>query len=164
MSAASPPPRPLDDAECRHLLGTATIGRISFTAGALPTIDPVPFALHAGQVIIPARRSSPLVQAIRGAVVAFGVDCFDPETETGWSVTVVGPSTVLGDPGAVGALRVAGLPDRWTDADRCLITVQVGLLSGWRADERSHGGPDRIREPSAPRGTVRSSDGEEAPG
>jgi hypothetical protein len=164
VSAPGRPPRQLDDAECRHLLGTATIGRISFTAGALPAIDPVPFALHAGQVIIPARRGSPLVRAIQGAVVAFGVDCFDPDTETGWSVTVVGPSKVLGDPGALAAPGVAGLPDRWTDADRCLITVQLGLLRGWRADERNQGEPDRTPEPSAPRGTVRSSDGEEAPG
>ena len=164
MSTPGRPPRQLDDAECRRLLATATIGRISFTAGALPAIDPVPFALHAGQVIIPARRGSPLVQAIRGAVVAFGVDCFDPDTETGWSVTVVGPSRVLGDPGAVGALPVAGLPDRWTAADRCLITVQVGLLRGWRSGERNRGGRDRTPEPSAPRSTVRSSGGEEAPG
>ncbi len=164
MSAPGFPPRPLDDAECRHLLGTATVGRISFTAGALPAIDPVPFALQAGQVIIPARRGSPLVQAIRGTVVAFGVDCFDPATETGWSVTVVGPTRVLDDPGVVGALGVSGLPDRWTDTDRCLVTVQVGLLRGWRAGERNHGGPGRTPEPSAPRSTVPSSDGEEAPG
>jgi hypothetical protein len=150
--------RPLDDAECRRLLGTATVGRISFTEGALPAIAPVPFALHDEQVLIPARRDSPMVRAVTGAVVAFGVDSFDPRTETGWSVTVVGPSRLLGDPGALGAaLSGASLPGPWTSPDRCLITVQVGLLRGWRAEQQTDGEPHRTPQPSAPRDTVRSS-------
>ena len=151
-------PRPLDDAECRRLLGTATVGRISFTDGALPAIAPVPFTLHDEQVLIPARRDSPMVRAVSGAVVAFGVDSFDPCTETGWSVTVIGPSRLLGDPGALVALAGAHLPGRWTYPDRCLITVQVGLLRGWRAEDRTDGEAHRSPQPSAPRSAVRSSD------
>jgi uncharacterized protein len=135
-SIPRPGPVELDEAECRRLLATATIGRISFTDGALPAIVPVPFALHEGQVFIPAEPSSRMVAAVRGAVVAFGVDSFDPRTETGWSVTVVGPSRVVGDQHRLEVLRGAGLSGRWTAPDRRLITVQVGLLRGWRARER----------------------------
>lgn len=155
---AGRPLRSLDEAECRRLLGTATVGRISFTEGALPAIVPVPFALHDEQVLISARRDSPMVRAVRGAVVAFGVDSFDPDTETGWSVTVVGPSRLLVDQGGLGALTGARLPGRWTYPDRCLITVQVGLLRGWSADERNHDETRRSPEPSASRGAVPSSD------
>ena len=72
-----------------------------------------------------------MVAAVRGAVVAFGVDSYDPGTETGWSVTVVGPSRVLVDPEQF-VRRPRGRPARtWADPGRCLITVQVGLLRGW---------------------------------
>jgi hypothetical protein len=103
-----------------------------------------------------------MVRAVRGAVVAFGVDSFDPDTETGWSVTVVGPSRLLGDPGGLGALAGAALPGRWTFPDRCLITVQVGLLRGWRAGDRDREA-HRDAEASAPWITVPSSNTEEVP-
>jgi hypothetical protein len=127
-------PVELDEAECRHLLATATVGRISFTDGALPAIAPVRFALNEGQVLIPTSDGSAMVGAVRGAVVAFGVDSFDPVTGTGWSVTVVGPSRVLRDPLRLGSLAGAGLPEGWTGPGRILIAVQVGLLRGWRTD------------------------------
>jgi hypothetical protein len=52
-------------------------------------------------------------------------------TETGWSVTVVGPSRVVSDPEEVKTLRGRGLPDRWLGPGRCLIRVHVGLVRGW---------------------------------
>jgi hypothetical protein len=130
--APLPVPVELDEVECRRLLATATVGRISFTDDALPAMVPVPFALAEGQVLIPAQDGDAMVAAVRGAVVAFGVDSFDPATETGWSVTVVGPSRVLGDPARLTALSRAGLPQHWTGPGRRLVAVQVGLLRGWR--------------------------------
>ena len=135
----------LDDAECRRLLGTATVGRITFTDGALPAIVPVPFVLHDGQVLIPAETASAMVTAVRGAIVAFGVDSFDPGTQTGWSVTVVGPSRVLPAPRGVERLPAACLPDRWSGPGRSLVSVQVGRLRGWRR-ERDPG----VLYPSSP--------------
>lgn len=131
-SAPVPGSVALDEAECRRLLATATVGRISFTHGALPAIVPVPFALHAGQVLVPAVDGSAMVSAVRGAIVAFGVDSFDPRTETGWGVTVVGPSWVLRDLHRLVGLTRDALPVVWTGPGRCLIAVQVGLLRGWR--------------------------------
>jgi nitroimidazol reductase NimA-like FMN-containing flavoprotein (pyridoxamine 5'-phosphate oxidase superfamily) len=61
-------PVALDDAECRRLLATVAVGRLGFTDGALPAILPVPFAVHEGHVVIPARAGSSVVAAVRGAV------------------------------------------------------------------------------------------------
>jgi hypothetical protein len=130
-------PAILDDAECRRLLMTATIGHLGFTDGALPVIVPVPFALHGQHVVIPTHRSSPMVTAVRGAVVAFEVDSYDPGTETGWSVTVIGPSHVVGDLDEVMRSAAIGLPPQWTRPDRSFIFVELGLLRGWRAASRS---------------------------
>jgi uncharacterized protein len=125
----------LAEAECRELLGTARTGRLGFTDGALPAILPVPFALRDGQVVIPARRSSPVVSAVRGAVVAFQVDSYDAATRTGWSVTVVGPTRLIGVPEDVAALEELGLSSPAPTPDRCYIAVQLGLLRGWRSSE-----------------------------
>ena len=122
-------------AECRQLLGTAGIGRLGFTDGALPAILPVPFAVRDGQVVIPARRGSAVVSAVRGAVVAFEVDSFDAETRTGWSVTVIGPTRLLSPPQDVDLLEELRSAPRPPAPDRCYITVQLGLLRGWRMSE-----------------------------
>jgi len=43
----------LDGAECRRLLATASMGRIAFTEGAMPAIQPASFAVSGGDVLIP---------------------------------------------------------------------------------------------------------------
>ena len=48
----------LDEAECRRLLGTASIGRIAFTEGAMPAIQPASYALRGEDVFIPTGLSS----------------------------------------------------------------------------------------------------------
>jgi nitroimidazol reductase NimA-like FMN-containing flavoprotein (pyridoxamine 5'-phosphate oxidase superfamily) len=122
----------LDAEECRRLLGSAVIGRLAYTEGALPAIQPVHFTMHDGQVLIPTRVGSKLAAASRGAVVAFEVDEFDTRTRTGWNVTVVGPAQVLGDPAEVAALEALGIR-AWAPADRpCFITVDLALVRGRR--------------------------------
>src|SRR5690349_23146918 len=101
--------RELDEEECRELLGTAVIGRIAFTEGALPAIQTVHFTLLGGHVYIPTRPGSKVAAATRNAVVAFQADDFDAETRVGWSVTTVGPSRLITRPDDVEALRALGL-------------------------------------------------------
>ena len=123
----------LDDAECRRLLTTATIGRLGFTDGALPAIVPVPFALHDDSVLIPTRRDSGVARAVRGAVVALQVDSYRDVAGPGWSVTVVGPARLLSDPRGVDGLDGLNLFPPSSDPARCYITVRAGLIRGWRA-------------------------------
>ncbi len=121
----------LDDAECRRLLGTARVGRLGFTHGALPAILPVPFTVHDDCVRIPVQEGNWLVDAVRRSVVAFAVDSYDVVHRTGWGVTVVGPA--LWTLGAVpvtpstGSREPAGPP-----LPGHAILVQMGLLRGWR--------------------------------
>ena len=125
----------LSEAECRQLLDTAGTGRLGFTDGALPAIEPVPFAVRDGQVVIPARRGSAFVSAVRGAVVAFEVDSYDAATMTGWSVTVVGWTRLISAPEVVAALEETRVIPRVPAPERCYIAVQLGLLRGWRIAE-----------------------------
>jgi hypothetical protein len=126
----------LDEAECRRLLGRAVVGRLGFTEGALPAIQPVPFAVAEGEIVIPTRQGSKVAVASQGAIVAFEVDEFDPADRTGWNVTVVGPSRVITDAGAVRALDELGARP-WPPADTCCyIAVRIRLLRGRRIRRR----------------------------
>jgi nitroimidazol reductase NimA-like FMN-containing flavoprotein (pyridoxamine 5'-phosphate oxidase superfamily) len=111
---------PLDREDCLKLLATKEIGRLAYTQGALPAVRPVSFRLHGDEVLIPARLGSPLLDAVRGAVVAFEADDYDETTRSGWTVTVLGPSRVLDR-------RRRELPLAGT----CLIAVSPGLVRGW---------------------------------
>jgi hypothetical protein len=122
----------LDEAECLRLLPTVSIGRIGYTEGALPAIQPVSFAVIGGQVLIPTRTGSKVAAASRGAVVAFEVDSFDAGGRTGWNVTVVGPSRLVRDPAEVAALHELGLTPWVPWPERAYIAVQISLLHGRR--------------------------------
>ncbi|MQA34650.1 pyridoxamine 5'-phosphate oxidase family protein [Modestobacter roseus] len=122
----------LSDAECRRLLATAAIGRIAYTEGALPAIQPVSFAVVGAEVVIPTRRGSKVAAASRGAVVAFEVDEHDRTDRTGWNVTVVGASRLITDPVEVAALDVTGAR-AWAPADEpCYVAIGMTLLRGRR--------------------------------
>jgi uncharacterized protein len=126
----------LDEAECRRLLATTQAGRLGFTDAALPAIDPVSFTVEDGHVLIPARMGSPVVDAVRGSVVALQADTYDPDARTGWSVTVVGPSRIITHPGKVPDLHGMGASARPALLDSCYISIQMGLLRGWRMTSR----------------------------
>lgn len=74
---------------CRDKLGAATMGRLGVSIDALPVVLPVSFALDGDSIVIRAEPGR-LSAAINDAVVAFEVDHFDPERESGWSVHVQG--------------------------------------------------------------------------
>jgi uncharacterized protein len=122
----------LDEAQCLSLMGTVPLGRIAFTEGALPAVQPVAFALGDGEVFIPTHRGSRVAAASRGAVVAFEVDEFDAGARTGWNVTVIGASRVISDPAEVRRLDELGVQP-WAPADaHCYIGIQTRLLRGRR--------------------------------
>jgi len=121
----------LSECEARRLLTTVAIGRLAFTTAALPDIQPVSFALHDGQVVIPARRGSRLVDAVRGAVVAFQADAYDAR-RNGWSVTVVGASRVVTDPVHVTELNALYAAPGATTPNRCYVAVALQLVRGYR--------------------------------
>ena len=122
----------LNEEECRELLGTAVIGRLAFTEGALPAVQPVHFTLLGGHVFIPTRPGSKVAAATANTVVAFEADDFDPRTKTGWSVTTVGPSRLLTDPDEIDALEALGLRPWAPTPHRCYIAVRTSIWHGRR--------------------------------
>jgi uncharacterized protein len=124
--------RELSEEECRELLGTAVIGRIAFTEGSLPAVQPVHFTLLGEHVYIPTRPGSKVAAAVANTVVAFEADHFDPTTKTGWSVTTIGPSRLLTDDDATAALDALGLRPWASTPHRCYIAVRTSIWHGRR--------------------------------
>ena len=122
----------LEDGECLALLSTATIGRIAFTEGALPAIQPVSFTVDGGEIIVPTQQGSKVAAASRGSVVAFEVDDYDVPGRTGWNVTVVGTSRLISEPAAVRTLDALGARAWAPTGDRCYIAIGIRLIRGRR--------------------------------
>jgi uncharacterized protein len=122
----------LDRDECLRLLASATLGRIGFTSGALPTVLPVNFHLDGERILVRTGRGSKLDAALQNAVVAFEVDDFDPIYHSGWSVAVTGVATEISDPAEGDAARRKPVA-RWAPAgDAALLAISTEVVSGRR--------------------------------
>ena len=122
----------LDETECRELLATASIGRIAFTEGAMPAIQPASFALRGEDVVIPTGLGSKMAAGSRGAVVAFEVDDYDLVERTGWNVTVIGPSRLISDPDQVRTLDALGARPWAPASTHCYIALRMAVVRGRR--------------------------------
>jgi nitroimidazol reductase NimA-like FMN-containing flavoprotein (pyridoxamine 5'-phosphate oxidase superfamily) len=119
-------PRP----ECLRLMAEADIGRIVFTAGALPAIQPVNYLLADNEVIYRTANGAKLAAATRNSVVAFEVDEIDPETHTGWSVVAIGPCHEITDPDQLAGLATQ-LPNPWaTNHTGHTIAIEIEKITG----------------------------------
>jgi hypothetical protein len=76
--------------ECLQLLGTASMGRVALSIGALPVVLPVGFALVDEDVVFRSLIDEKLSAPGVDIVLAFQVDHFGAATESGWSVLVQG--------------------------------------------------------------------------
>jgi len=120
--------------ECLALMASVPVGRIIYTRRALPAVELVNFALDEGDIVIRTDRSGKLAAATRGTVVAFEVDQLDLAGQAGWSVTAVGPSREVTDPGELARLRTIGLRP-WAPGDRDhFIRISPVMLNGRRLD------------------------------
>jgi nitroimidazol reductase NimA-like FMN-containing flavoprotein (pyridoxamine 5'-phosphate oxidase superfamily) len=118
--------------ECLTLMASVPVGRIIYTRRALPAVELVNFALDHGDIVIRTDRSGKLAAATRGAVVAFEADQLDLAGQSGWSVTAVGPSSEVTDPGELARLRTIGLR-AWAPGERDhFIRISPVMLNGRR--------------------------------
>ena len=117
---------------CLTLMASVPVGRIIYTRRALPAVELVNFTLDHGDIVIRTDRSGKLAAATRGAVVAFETDQVDPAGQTGWSVTAVGPSSEVTDPGELARLATIGLR-AWAPGERDhFIRISPVMLNGQR--------------------------------
>ena len=122
----------LSRGECLTLLASVPVGRIIYTRRALPAVELVNFAFDGGDIVIRTDGSGKLAAATRGAVVAFEADQVDLADQSGWSVTAIGPSREVTDPGELARLRTLGLRS-WAPGERDhFIRISPVMLNGRR--------------------------------
>ncbi|MBO0830235.1 MAG: pyridoxamine 5'-phosphate oxidase family protein [Streptosporangiales bacterium] len=121
----------LDREECMRLLASVPVGRLVFTTGGLPAIQPVNFALEGVRILFRTREGSKLVAIRAGTVVGFEVDEIDASAGVGWSVTVVGEARILAEPEA--ARYRDGAVTTWASGARDeIVAISTPLVTGRR--------------------------------
>ena len=120
----------LTDAQCFELLGRVHIGRVGVSVGALPAIFPVNFCFSQGSVYFLTGEGTKLRAALRGAVVAFEVDEFDPSNDTGLSVLIVGRATEISDVATRSRVLAEGLRPSAGGERQHLVQLSTDLISG----------------------------------
>jgi nitroimidazol reductase NimA-like FMN-containing flavoprotein (pyridoxamine 5'-phosphate oxidase superfamily) len=88
----------LDRAECLRRLASVAVGRIGFLREGEVIVLPVNHVVHGEDVTFRTTWGSKLQTAADGEQVAFEVDSFHLDSETGWSVLVRGTTSIVEDP------------------------------------------------------------------
>jgi nitroimidazol reductase NimA-like FMN-containing flavoprotein (pyridoxamine 5'-phosphate oxidase superfamily) len=118
--------------ECLRLMASVSVGRIIYTRRALPAVELVNFAFDHGDIIVRTDGGGKLAAATRHSVVAFEVDCLDAAQRTGWSVTAIGQSREVTEPGDIARMQQIGLSS-WADGPRNhFIQITPEILNGRR--------------------------------
>jgi len=84
--------------QCLKLLASCRVGRVGTSIGALPVILPVNYVVLDNGVLFRTAAGTKLDAAVRGLVVAFEADAYDPDGRAGWSVLLVGKASEVSDP------------------------------------------------------------------
>jgi nitroimidazol reductase NimA-like FMN-containing flavoprotein (pyridoxamine 5'-phosphate oxidase superfamily) len=118
--------------ECLRLLGTATIGRLGLTTGALPTVLPINFRLVGDKIVFRTSVGSKLDAATQNAVVAFEVDEMDPLWHSGWSVVVTGVAREVTEPDELAALPTTHIPHWASKSSDRVVEITTEMITGRR--------------------------------
>jgi Pyridoxamine 5'-phosphate oxidase len=120
--------------ECMRLLSCVSLGRIVFTAHALPAVRLVSHLIDGDHVIVRADRNASITSeltATAGTVVAYEADAVDAAQHLGWSVTLVGVAHQVTDPDEAAAFRRA--LRHWADGEKDqIISIHAGMVTGFR--------------------------------
>ncbi len=128
------------------LLDSVSVGRIVFTARALPAIRPVCHLVDGDHIFIRTDRDAAITSELRaedGTVVAYEADVIDPADHLGWSVIVVGVARRVTDPD-VADLYLRLLRPWVSGAKDQVIDIGADIVTGFRlvADRASPVGLD----------------------
>ncbi|MEU6864449.1 pyridoxamine 5'-phosphate oxidase family protein [Streptomyces sp. NPDC046876] len=108
---------PLDEDECRTLLGTYGVGRIAVFTPDGPAVLPVNY-LVAGSDIAFRTAVDALAARAAGTEVAFEIDNIDDVTAGGWSVLAVGELQAVTDPEEIRHLTATARSQPWAGGPR----------------------------------------------
>jgi nitroimidazol reductase NimA-like FMN-containing flavoprotein (pyridoxamine 5'-phosphate oxidase superfamily) len=122
----------LDRSECLRLLATVPVGRLIFTAGALPTVKMMNFVLAGDMIVLRTAPGTAAARKAAGSVVAFEADTVDAATSSGWSVTVTGWAALVTDVRVLAAYSALPLVP-WAPGERDLfVTIRTDVVLGQR--------------------------------
>jgi hypothetical protein len=128
----------LERDECLRRLGSATLGRLGLTSGALPAVLPVNFWFDGEQILIRTSAGTKLEAATRDSVVAFEIDEIDPVSHTGWSVMVQGMARHVTDPAELERIRDLPLA-RWAPGGGGhIVAIRPEIVSGREIHPAAH--------------------------
>lgn len=91
--------------QCLRLLRRRTVGRVVLTIDGCPAAFPVNFGLLDDDVVFRSAAGTKLAAASDGTVLGFQVDRIDPVLQSGWSVLLQGPASVMTDPAEIERAR-----------------------------------------------------------
>lgn len=119
----------LDHSESMRRLATHSVGRIVYTAAALPVVHPVNFIVEDHSIVICTNSESKLAAAGREEIVAFEVDEIDAKSKAGWSVVVTGRAHEITD--GVDVARFGKLLQSWIP-DVCdrFVAIRTEIVTG----------------------------------
>jgi nitroimidazol reductase NimA-like FMN-containing flavoprotein (pyridoxamine 5'-phosphate oxidase superfamily) len=80
----------LDRHACDRLLESTAVGRVAFVADGDVVILPINYRYHDGTIVFRTTTGAKLEAAGRRSAVAFEIDGWDDDAQTGWSVLVKG--------------------------------------------------------------------------
>lgn len=143
MNSEEPELHVLDRQVCMRLIATRPFGRILYTAGALPAIQPVNYVLDEDHIVIRTDSLPKLAAAGRRQVVAFEIDDIDDDRGSGWSVVVTGHvREIVAEPDLTRA-RSLPIPE-WIlrGPDHRYIRIDCELVTG-RSLTRPNGSASR---------------------
>ena len=133
--------RQLPEAECRALLGTAEIGRVGVSVGALPAIFPVRFTVVDDHVVFRTAQETLMANVVANAIVAFEADAIDHQRGHGWSVLVVGLAQPIDDHADLERVRNVPLAP-WRSSDDSFVRISTDRISGHTLAPPEITGPD----------------------
>jgi hypothetical protein len=105
----------LDRSECLRRLESHTLARLGYVSAGLPTVVPVNYRFHDGDVLIRSLAGGKVQAAERNDAVCLELDGFDEGLRSGWSVVVHGRLEEIGDP-AVLRRAWANDPQPWVSS------------------------------------------------
>ncbi|MCM9077431.1 MULTISPECIES: helix-turn-helix domain-containing protein [Streptomyces] len=108
---------PLEEDECRMLLGTHGVGRIAVFTSEGPAVLPVNY-LIAGPDIAFRTAVDALAARAAGTQVAFEIDNIDDVTAGGWSVLAVGELEAVTEAGEIRHLTATARSQPWAGGPR----------------------------------------------
>jgi nitroimidazol reductase NimA-like FMN-containing flavoprotein (pyridoxamine 5'-phosphate oxidase superfamily) len=128
----------LTRAECLHLLGEASVGRVVVTIGARsqPVIRPVTYMFDtvSQSIVFRSAAGSKLYALLHATGACFEVDAIDPEGRGGWSVIIEGVVEAVRDVIELRRLEGLGLATpRWVvGPDVRWVRIRARTVSGRR--------------------------------